>query len=269
MNLLIPFLTFHLFTAGLPNTNGVIEPEYTNERGCVYQTTDPRFDFYRPNGDKTVPCLLVLPGGGYGYTSCGNEGDDVVNYFVPNNVAVAVLKYRMPNMHAEVPLTDASEAMRVLRDSAEAWHLDPARIGVMGFSAGGHLAASLLTLFPDEKARPDFGLLIYPVISMESDITHKGTCKRLLGDAPSDEQRLAWSTDKQVTANTPRTLLVACQDDKSVSVENSIRFYQALTANHVEAEMYLLAVGAHGFGWKRTIPNQELFHTAILRFIQQ
>lgn len=263
------FNTMFLYPDGAPDSNGITEAEYANERNCVYNTTNPRFDLYLPAGKTNVPCILVTPGGGYGYSSCQNEGEFVADFFVPHGIAIAVLKYRMPNGHEDIPLEDAARAMQLLRDNASVWGLCAEKIGVMGFSAGGHLAASLLTKYPCEKSRPSFGVLIYPVISMDAAITHKGTCRHLLGKEPTEEQRKNWSTELCVTEQTPATFIVACQDDKSVPVENSLRFFQACTAKHVPAEMLILPIGGHGFGFQRTIPDVAVFHQALITWLQR
>ena len=135
---------------GAPDSNGYApEDEYVKEGTKFFRTSVPRLDLYVPasaTAQSPCPVLLVCPGGGYSFTSTGNEGIDVANYFLPRNIAIAVLKYRMPNGHETIPLADAMQAMRMLRDSADAWHIKAQHIGVMGFSAGGHLAASLVTL---------------------------------------------------------------------------------------------------------------------------
>ena len=158
--------------------------------------------------------------------------------------------------------------MEILRDSADAWHLDKNKTGVIGFSAGGHLAATLCTKYTSEKARPDFGILVYPVISMDESITHKGSCRLLLGEQASDTKRDMWSADKCVSNDTPPCFIVACQDDKTVPVENSIRMYQALTAHHVYTEMILLPTGGHGWGFARQFPQRKVFENALMQFLQ-
>ena len=159
--------------------------------------------------------------------------------------------------------------MEILRDSAQIWGVPTNHIGVIGFSAGGHLAATLVTKFSSKKSRPDFGILVYPVISMDPTITHKGSCKQLLGENPSEKQRIQWSAEKCVNADTPPCFIVHCQDDKTVMVENSIRMYQALTSYGIKAEMLLLPTGAHGWGFSKQIPQKELFEAAMNLFINQ
>lgn len=260
--------TIYLYSDAKPNENGYVSAdEYVGKHGEIYQTSEPRIDLYLPTDAENVPLLLVCPGGGYRYTPVVNEGVNVAGFFVPRGIAVAVLKYRLPNTHADVPLTDAVSAMQLLRDSAAIWNIDANRIGVIGFSAGGHLAATLLTKYPSQSSRPDFGVLVYPVISMDPTITHSGSCRQLLGSNPTDELLYLWSAEHHVTHDTPPCFIVACQDDKTVPVENSIRFYQALTNNKVYAQMLLLPKGGHGWGFSRQFLQRELFETALLQFL--
>lgn len=262
-----PTCTVPLYPDGPPDSNGYLpEDEYVKEGPKIYKTSVPRMDLYR--ADKPKATILVCPGGGYTFTSVGNEGVKVAEYFVPRGYNIAVLKYRLPNGHENIPLEDACRAMEILRDSIDAWQLSSSKLAVMGFSAGGHLAASLLTKYTGRKSRPDCGILVYPVISMDSTITHAGSCKQLLGAQPTEEQRTLWSTEKQVTAETPPCLLVACQDDPTVQIENSIRFYQALTAANVPASLVFVPVGRHGWGFSRHFPQRELIEQAILSFLE-
>ena len=263
-----PTCVIPLYPNGAPDSNGYTpNDEYVKEGPKIYQTSEPRIDLYRAKNPKAT--ILVCPGGGYRFTSVGNEGINVAEYFIPRGYNIAVLKYRLPNGHENIPLEDACRAMEILRDSIAAWQLPSHQLAVMGFSAGGHLAASLVTKYDSPKARPDCGILVYPVISMDSTITHRGSCEQLLGKHPSEQQRLLWSTEKQVTANTPPCLIVACQDDPTVQIENSLRFYQALTKAHVTASMTLVPVGKHGWGFSRQFPQRELIERSILDFLEQ
>ncbi len=263
-----PTCTIPLYPDGAPDSNGYKhEDEYVKEGTKIYKTSIPRIDLYQ--ADKPKATILVCPGGGYTFTSVGNEGVNVAEFFVPRGYNIAVLKYRLPNGHEYIPLEDACRAMEMLRDSIDAWQLPSAQLAVMGFSAGGHLAASLLTKYNSRKSRPDYGILVYPVISMDSTITHKGSCKQLLGQQPTDEQRVRWSTEKQVNADTPPCILVACQDDPTVKIENSIRFYQALTAASVPASLVFVPVGKHGWGFSRQFPQRALIERVILDFLAQ
>ena len=248
--------------------NGITESENVGSYGQIYCITEPRIDVYLPKTDKPVPMILVCPGGAYLYVSVGNEGKFVAEWAIQHRIAVAVLKYRMPNGHENVPLSDALAAMRILRDSAFVWNIIPDKIGVMGFSAGGHLAGSLTTMYVDRQTRPDFSVLVYPVLSMGSD-THDKTRHLLLGDNPTEMQDAKWTLKNNITKDTPPCFIVACQDDKVVPVSNSLDFYSALTANSVPAELLIIPVGGHGYGFQRQIPQTEVFHQALLAWLQE
>ena len=264
---LTPAQTIELYPDGAPDSNGyTASDEYVKSETKIYQIADPRLDIYLP--DKAPKgIILSIPGGGYSFVSSGNEGIKVADFFVPRGYIVAVLKYRLPNGHENIPLHDALQAMRILRDSAAVWHTPDAAVGVMGFSAGGHLAASLLTHYTDSITRPDYGVLVYPVISMDSTLTHRGSCRQLLGENPTNEQRNYWSCDKHVTSDTPPCLIVGCQDDPTVQITNSIRFYEALTAHNVPSSLLIVPYGKHGWGFSRQFPDRDRIDQAILSFV--
>ena len=227
-------------------SNGWTEEEAIAENGNISNITEPTIDLYfpeKPNGQMVVIC----PGGGYWIVSSRNEGTYVADWMLQKGISVCVVKYRMPYGHHEVPLTDVQNAFRYCRANAEKWGIS--QIGVMGFSAGGHLAASVSNLFVDDITRPDFSILIYPVITMHEKFTHQGTRNNLLGENPSNKMLRRYSLQKQVTENTPVTFLAHCTDDKSVPVENSLRYYQRLVHHNVPAEMHIYPTGGHGWGF--------------------
>ena len=272
--ILFPLSLFAQKTIYLPEKggNGIEKAETVGTYGQIYDITEPRIDVYLPNkttgNPKPVPMILVCPGGAYKYASCGNEGKYVAEWAMQQRIAVAVLKYRMPNGHENIPLSDALAAMRILRDSAHVWNLIPDKIGVMGFSAGGHLAGSLTTMYVDKRTRPDFSVLVYPVLSMKDD-THQTTRKLLLGEDFTEMQVAKWHLLNNITADTPPCFIIACQDDKVVPVSNSIDFYSALTRNNVPAELLILPTGGHGFGFQREIPQTSVFREALLHWLQE
>lgn len=213
----------------------------------------------RPDGSA----LLSIPGGGYGFLSIQNEGIDVAERFNAEGTTVFVLTYRLPGEgwtdRALAPLQDAQRAMRLIRSRAADFRIDPARLGILGFSAGGHLASTTGTHFdagvasssdPIERAssRPDFEILLYPVITMRDSVAHAGSKLNLLGKDPSPELVHLLSNEEQVTAQTPPTFLVHTVDDRTVPVENTLLFYRALRAAGVPAEMHIFEHGPHGFG---------------------
>lgn len=220
----------------------------------------------QPNGTSVVIC----PGGGYQHLSMDKEGFQTAQWFNTLGITAFVLKYRLPSdsiMRDKSigPLQDIQRAMRYVREHANALNLNPNKIGVLGFSAGGHLAASLSTLYDkstyesqvDSSARPDFSILVYPVISMDESITHKGSKHNLLGKSPSAELMNEFSLEKEVDSLTPISFLVHATDDRAVPVENSLVYYTALKQHKVPVEMHIYEKGGHGFGLGISGTNQE------------
>jgi len=205
--------------------------------------------------------ILIFPGGGYSHLSMDKEGTKVAEWLNTLGITAFVLKYRLPSdlimkNKSVGPLQDAQEAVRYVRSNAEKWNIDPNKIGTIGFSAGGHLAATLATHFGDKvyeskfniSARPDFSILIYPVISMEKGITHKGSQTSLLGKNPSQVLIDDFSNEKKITSETPPTFLIHASDDGAVLPENSINYYLALKKKNIPAELHIYEIGGHGFG---------------------
>ena len=226
----------------------------------------PQITVYAPAHPNGV-ALLVTPGGSYQRVVLDKEGSDLAAPFNAKGYTLFVMTYRMPaDGHAEganAPLADAQRALRTLRANATKWHIDPQKIGVMGFSAGGHVAASLETRYDEtvyspldavdkQRARPDFVVLGYPVISMDKAIAHPGSSTALIGDTPSAEQIKHYSPELNVTAQTPPTFLMHAVDDPSVPVDNSLVMFNALRAHNVPTELHLFAEGKHGFGIRGT-----------------
>lgn len=250
--------------------NAIVDEEYVeeprkDEQGNITgirKVTEPTLNiFLAENKGVKNAAVIIFPGGGYGFLSHIKEGDKVAKWLQSIGVSAFVLKYRLPSdaiMKDKTigPLQDAQESIRTLRRNAEKWNLDPTKIGIIGFSAGGHLAATLSTQYDNKvykpkdntSARPDFSILIYPVISMEDSTTHGGSKENLLGENVNSELIVKYSNDKQVNQSTPKTFLVHATDDKEVSVENSINYYLALKQNEISVEMHLYENGGHGFG---------------------
>jgi acetyl esterase/lipase len=235
------------------NTPNVVEGKDTDTDPTV-----PTLDIYLPPEPNGV-AVLVLPGGGYTHLATGHEGKDVAVFLNAHNVTAFVLRYRhAPRYHNPIPLQDAERAMRVVRSNAKEYHIDPNRVGVLGFSAGGHLAATLATA-PDNadvgavdpidriSAHPNFAALIYPVITFTDEPhVHKGSRTALVGDDHALWEEL--SAEKRVTANMPPVFLAHAAPDKTVPVENSIMFFEACHKYKVPAELHIFPTGSHGFG---------------------
>ena len=257
----------------IPNSKPTPDEESGAEQGFVRNVSRPQIQVYLPARMRaTGASVVILPGGGYAGLTFNFEGSQQAQYFVDHGVAAFVVKYRIPSDKTMVdksigPLQDAQQAMRFVRQRASEWNLDPSRVGVVGFSAGGHLASTLATHFnkaqvpnPDGiDLRPDFVVLVYPVISMQSDITHAGSREGLLGTAPTDAQVRLFSNELQVSEQTPPTLILHATDDQLVDVSNSLRYYEALRHAGVPVEMRLFEKGQHGFflmprdRWQSTI----------------
>lgn len=213
----------------------------------------------KPNGTA----ILVVPGGSYKRVVLDKEGSDLAAPFNQRGYTLFVMTYRMPEdghtEGADAPLADAQRAIRTLRTQANQWHIDPQKVGVMGFSAGGHVAASLATRYDQpvyspldntdkQSARPDFLILGYPVISMDKAIAHPGSRQALIGAQPTNEQIKRYSPELNVTAQTPPTFLMHAADDPSVPVDNSLVMFNALRQHHVPAELHIFTEGKHGYG---------------------
>jgi len=222
----------------------------------------PSLSVYLAAGEKAVGTgIIVCPGGGYAYLSTGNEGHEVATYLNAQGISAFVLLYRVaPKYHHPCPMLDVQRAVRTVRARAAEWKIDPARIGVMGFSAGGHLSATAMTHFDDGKAdaedpiekascRPDFGVLVYPYIVLDKPYTHQGAKKNLLGDRLTDADLVEdLSPEKRVTPKTPPCFIVQTSEDTVTPADHSIEFYLAMRKAKVPAELHIYEKGRHGFG---------------------
>lgn len=216
----------------------------------------------KPTGRAVVDC----PGGGYSHLAMDHEGHQWAEYFNKQGIAYFVLKYRMPMGDRNIPLGDAYQAMRTVRDSAEVWHINKKDVGIMGFSAGGHLASSVST-HADEAVRPNFSILFYPVISMDERITHKGSCVNFLGEERKTNAKLVeeWSNDKAVRPQvTPRVILLMSSDDKVVPpVTNGVAYYTAMNKAGNECTLHIYPSGGHGWGFRNTAQGFR-YHVQML-----
>jgi acetyl esterase/lipase len=233
--------------------NNIQEQVEVKEVTRISKVQVPQLEVFLPNKKSANgQAVIICPGGGYARLSYDWEGTDFAKLLNTHGIAAFVLKYRLPDSLSSttpdlVPLTDAKQAITIVRARAQEWNINPNHVGIMGFSAGGHLAATLSTHF-DEGTRPDFSILVYPVISMDKSFAHTGSRNNLIGLQPTEELIKKYSNEFQVTAQTPPTFIVHASDDTSVPVENSIRYYQSLIKNKVAAEMHVFPTGGHGFG---------------------
>ena len=232
----------------------------------ISNVQNPTLEVFLPaKKTATGQAVVICPGGGYSILAYDWEGIDIAKWYNAQGIAAVVLKYRLPKsitlIKPEIaPLQDAQRAIRLVRHNAKKWNVDPTQIGVMGFSAGGHLASTLGTHFAENvlgdskdsinslSARPDFMVLIYPVITFDKKHYHGGSKNNLIGKNASQKLIDHYSNDLQVSSDTPTTFLLHTTDDKAVPVANSLLFYQALKRNGVAVEMHIYPEGGHGFG---------------------
>lgn len=225
-----------LWENGAPNSNGMEADKNM-----------PELSIYLPKADKPTKAVVICPGGSYAVLAIHHEGTLWRDLFMNEGIAAIVLAYRLPYGHTEVPASDVYEAIRTVKAHAEEWNIDPDKIGIMGSSAGGHLASTVATHASDD-VRPAFQILLYPVISMDDRYTHKDSKKNLLGENPTEELIKLYSNELQVTSKTPKAILLLADDDDVVNPLNSTLYYEALKAHDVPASLYIYPTGGHGFG---------------------
>lgn len=264
-----------LYEDPIPNTkpNNVKEKEGTWGKGHSYleNITQPSLTAFLPNpGQATGTAVIICPGGGYRVVAMGHEGYEVAEAFQKMGVAAFVLKYRLPSNETMQdksigPLQDAQRAIQLIKSKAKQWNIDTTKVGIAGFSAGGHLASSVGTHFQHDyienkqniSFRPAFMVLGYPVISFKDSLTHVGSRNNLIGENPSEEKIKEYSNELQVTDKTPPTFIFQAENDGTVKVENSLIFYAALHKHGVPAELLLYPKGGHGFGlYNTTTPSR-------------
>jgi acetyl esterase/lipase len=254
------------------------------ENGAPEQNGDtdldtPAYIVRLPKENNTGVAVVIYPGGGYGHLAVDHEGYQVADWLNENGIAGIIVRYRYTPYHHPVPLMDAQRAVRTVRHHAKEWNIDPNKVGILGFSAGGHLASTVAThhetVHPIENdpidtlsSRPDFAVLIYPVISFTTEYTHKGSRRNLVGDNPSEELMKSLSNELQVTKDTPPTFLMHTYNDTGVPAENSILFYLALRKAGVPAEMHIYEPGQHGFGLAPNDPVLSTFPSHIIDWLK-
>jgi acetyl esterase/lipase len=261
-----------------PSTEGIMKPGF--------DSLAPFMDYYPANsGSNAKTAVLICPGGGYSHLAFEKEGVLPAKFFNEHGIDAFVLNYRLNNAKQEGhrypdQYNDASRAIRIIRSRAGEWHIDPAKTGVMGFSAGGHLASTLTTILQEADptasdpllrigTRPSFSILIYPVITMDTTFAHRGSRNMLLGPTPDTEMVNALSTEKRVSADTPPVFLLHSDDDKTVPPMNSIAFYTALKKFKVPSSMHIYDHGGHGFGMAPTDPLLSQWPTIALEWLRR
>lgn len=281
-----------LWPLGVPESNGITVAEVTaNDR--VENVSVPSMMFYPADSAKnTGVTILICPGGGYIREAAAHEGSQFGEWLSSLGINAFVLKYRLPNKHAYIPLKDAQQAMRIIRSRVGEWKLDPEKIGVSGFSAGGHLASTLGTHFdlgtpmpplaPSKvkkpvppaplssfSCRPDFMILFYPVVSMQESVTHAGSRENLLGPGYKKDSVDYYSNELQVTKDTPPTLLFLSDDDGTVPPQNSFDFYAALKKYDIPASLHIFPEGGHGWGFRETFRYHEVWKGLYIDWLKE
>lgn len=258
-----------------PHTNQLTGPEKDEGQVRISNTTEAALYIYEAAADKaTGQAIVICPGGGYWLLAMGHEGHDLAKWFAENGITAAVLKYRMPNGNVHVPMEDAAEAIRYMKQEY------PKRdkltqVGISGFSAGGHLAASTGTGALEangdrsERAllRPDFMVLFYPVISCSPKYFHAGSFNNLLGKGYTEEQSQKWSPDVLASEKTPQTLFILSDDDKAVKPINSILLYNRLKELGIPASMQILPEGGHGWGMNDSFRYKAMWQNTVLDYL--
>ena len=266
--------TIPLYEGNVPNskpynTKEIWEPQ-DNGDTIVHFISQPTLTIFLPANNANGTAVVICPGGGYWINSIVKEGYALARKFNEWGVAAFVVKYRIPNDSSMKdkkigPLQDAQRAIQLVRMRAKEWHVDENKVGIMGFSAGGHLASTAATHFDKSyidnssqiNLRPDFAMLIYPVISFQDSIAHMGSRDQLIGIKPANKLRDSFSNELQVTSRTPPSFLVHATDDNDVPVMNSVTFYEALNRYKIPAEMHIYKGGGHGFGMNNTTTNDN------------
>lgn len=246
-----------LWPDGAPNSNGLDPAKEVVTDSRASATVNATLTIYRPGRPNGV-AIVACPGGGYAHLALAHEGKDMAQWMNAMGITYAVLTYRMPSGgHREVPLSDAQQAISYMRAHATELGIKPDKVGIMGASAGGHLAASAACLFTDDTNRPDFQILFYPVITMEKGVTHQGSRDNLLGKEASDELAALMSLENRVTDRTPQAFIMVSADDKAVPVANSLRYATALSQAAVPFSLHVYPTGGHGWGYRDSFPYKR------------
>ncbi len=281
----LPFITgaqeiVNLYPDAVPNSKQSAKVESANANSSIFRgVTKPTMEIYLPEKEKaTGAAVVICPGGAYGMIVYQGEGIRTAKEFQKNGIAAFVLKYRLPDDSTMIdkkigPLQDVQRTIKIVRENASKWSIDVNKIGLMGFSAGGHLASTGATHFKNAliennnntNLRPDFVILVYPVISMKDSLTHADSRRNLLGRNPSKEIINEFSNEMQVDGNTPPTYLTHASDDNVVGVDNSILFYDRLRRNKVPAELHIYQKGGHGFVFQ---PQNDNWMTPLFRWMK-
>lgn len=258
----------NLWPDGAPNCSGIDPAKEVVRDYNAENTVNAALYVYLPDNPNGTS-ILCCPGGGYHALALGHEGKDMAQWMNGLGITYCVLQYRMPGGNCEVPISDVRQAMDYMRAHAEEWGIDQAKIGIMGSSAGGHLAATAANLWPDEKYRPAFQILFYPVISMDEAITHGGSRYGLLGPDPSAQEVERFSMERQVGERTPEAFIMVSADDDLVPIANTLRYAEALTEHGVPYSLHVYPTGGHGWGYRDSFIYKRDWTEALEHWLRQ
>lgn len=251
-----------------PHSSELTSPEAETSPNIIGSVTEAVLYVFEADPAKaTGQAIVICPGGGYAVVCMSYEGVEMAKWLASQGITCGVLKYRMPNGHKEVPLEDAIEALRIMRRNAADLRIDPAKVGIMGFSAGGHLAAYTSNFAP-EGEKPAFSILFYPVITGEDGLCHKGSFDNLLGADATAAQRAEYSLETRVTRSTPPALLLLSDHDTVVPPISSTRYYNALKKHGIKASMHIYPEGWHGWGISPDFPYREAWQASLLDWLR-
>ncbi len=259
-----------LYPSGIPDSNGFEGQEQFLRSDFVVKISEPRMYYYPAPAEKAnKAAVLICPGGGYAGVSVIKEGEEIARWFNNLGVTAFVLYYRMPNGHRHIPLSDTRKALEIIHSRSQEWNIKPGKVGILGFSAGGHLAATTATHLACTPLRPAFQILCYPVITMDSTFTHRGSRSNLLGRNPSDELVALFSAEKQVSPSAPPAFIFHAEDDKTVPVKNSQVYAEELKKMGVPHELHIFKAGGHGFGMRPTNPETDQWPLLLEKWLKQ
>lgn len=231
-------------------------------------SVDPGMTVYRPAKPNGI-AVIMCPGGGYSHQAAAHEGHEMAQWFNAQGITYVVLKYRIPKQRVRVPLEDAEQAVRLVRGHAKDWGVNPSKIGIMGASAGGHLASTLATHYSDSLSRPDFQILFYPVVSMNPAVTHMGSHNNLMGKDATKALEDEYSNELCVNKSTPQAFIMLSCDDTAVPPANSINYYYALTANGVPVSMHIYPEGGHGWGFRDSFKYKRQWTGELEKWLRE
>ncbi len=260
-------IVYDLYDTPPVEGNGLTGEEQTNAKGTVWNISHASIEVYFPDKENNhAQAVLIFPGGGYRSLSWGHEGRWSAEWLKENGITAVIVKYRLPNGHRMIPLSDALEAMRYVRKHSAEWGINSNQIGVMGFSAGGHLTATLCTKYTDSITRPDFAILYYPVIRLSN---HTNSKKHLIGENATEKTVDFFDAVRHVTSCTPPTIFFAASTDSVVHVDETIEYVSALISNGVYAEAHIYPEGKHGFCFKKEFPYHRQMTQSLYEFLER